>query len=242
MKYHTDRLTTSGVLGTAASLLVSHLLSFGSIALLLGVPLYFLQLSLDMPTVLRSGRVTANYWGWLGVITLVSQVLCSMVMYLTYQLMRGRSPSLGLVLRKSLGAAPAGLGAALLVGLVIAAGTVFLFVPGYIAGATFSVAVPAAVVEHLSPVDALNRSAALTKGHRWRLFGIILIIGLLSMLGIVATIALLRDASAATFALVYSIVLLSFQLWQSISVSVAYHHLRVLKEGVDLEQLAAAFD
>lgn len=64
-----------------------------------------------------------------------------------------------------------------LVGVVLisyVAGTVgllLLVVPGAIIGMMLFVAVPVCVTEKLGVVDSLSRSRALTKGHRWRIFG-----------------------------------------------------------------------
>lgn len=54
-------------------------------------------------------------------------------------------------------------------------GLILLVAPGVMLGLAWQVAVPAAMVEGLSPAEALARSASLTRGRRWSLFGLTLI-------------------------------------------------------------------
>ncbi|HEU0098510.1 MAG TPA: hypothetical protein VFQ67_07020 [Allosphingosinicella sp.] len=55
-------------------------------------------------------------------------------------------------------------------------GFLLLIVPGVILYVMWSVAAPALVEERLGPVEALGRSSDLTRGTRWKVFGLILIL------------------------------------------------------------------
>ncbi len=56
------------------------------------------------------------------------------------------------------------------VGMMI--GFIFLFFPGVMLAVTWSVAAPALASEDLGVIEALGRSADLTRGHRWKIFGL----------------------------------------------------------------------
>src|ERR1700722_8945161 len=66
------------------------------------------------------------------------------------------------------------LGLALLYALALVFGLVLLLVPGFILLVMWAVVVPACLVEGLGPIESMSRSAALTKGHRWPIFGIMI--------------------------------------------------------------------
>lgn len=62
-------------------------------------------------------------------------------------------------------------------------GMVLLIIPGLIASVVWAVATPAMVAEGLGPIEALRRSADLTRGLRWRIFGLAVVIGIADMVG-----------------------------------------------------------
>lgn len=72
------------------------------------------------------------------------------------------------------------LGLGILLGLGVAAGAVFLIVPGVILGLAWSVAMPALVLEDRGVFAAFGRSAALTRGRRWSIFLLLLLVGLVT--------------------------------------------------------------
>lgn len=55
-------------------------------------------------------------------------------------------------------------------------GFVLLFVPGVILYMMWSVAAPSLVEERLGPIEALGRSRYLTRGARWKIFGLMLVV------------------------------------------------------------------
>jgi hypothetical protein len=118
------------------------------------------------------------------------------------------------------------------------------------------VATPACVVERLGPIRSMGRSRALTKGHRWKIFGLILvvvipalivstvIVGVMARLGL-GTMLQVGGLTAARVSLSQVISLIWTAIWTAffaILGVVSYHDLRVAKEGVDTEQIAAVFE
>ncbi len=135
--------------------------------------------------------------------------------------------------------------------LAVVLGLFLLVVPGVLILVATCVAIPAAVVERPGIVAAIRRSFALTRGNRWGLFGaglaIVLIqsvlAGVVQAAATIAATAALAPQQAPIAAMVTS--QLGSALFSGlpvIAISVAYHDLRVAKEGVDTAALAQVFE
>jgi hypothetical protein len=99
----------------------------------------------------------------------------------------------------------------------------------------------------------------LTKGHRWKIFGLILVVvlpalivtavvaGVMAKLGLGSRlqIGVFVNSSAANITWAQVVGLIWTAIWTAffaILGVVSYHDLRVAKEGVDTEQIAAVFE
>ena len=143
----------------------------------------------------------------------------------------------------------------LLMSLVVGLGFVLLVIPGIILGVGLALAVPAVVLEPgMSPSAALSRSWELTRGSRWRIFGlgltllVLLYVPFVAVTGLFALILPRATVDALGQASVGSIVALSigglvqmliYPLFYCV-LTVTYYDLRVRKEGFDLELLASS--
>jgi uncharacterized membrane protein len=78
------------------------------------------------------------------------------------------------------------LGASILLSLAVAIGFVLLIVPGIIFGLMFMFATFIVIERELGPIDAMNESHRLTRGHKWQLFGFVLLLVLVNLLGLLA--------------------------------------------------------
>ena len=90
--------------------------------------------------------------------------------------LRGRHFTIGEALSKGFRRFWPVLGVAIVSGLIVMVGSVLLLVPGLIALCMLYVAIPACVVEEWGVTQSLTRSAELTKGYRWPIFGLILLV------------------------------------------------------------------
>ena len=118
---------------------------------------------------------------------------------------------------------------------------VALVAPGLFLITVWWVAVPATVVERTGVVASLGRSFELTRGHRWQVFGIIMIIYVGQTVLEQLTAGLL--ASAPIFSATLSVVItVAFTAYFAVATAVCYHDLRVLKEGVGIDDIAKVFD
>jgi hypothetical protein len=134
----------------------------------------------------------------------------------------------------------------LYIGLGIA--FVLLIIPGIWLYATWGVAAPALLIEHLGPLSALGRSSRLVRGRWWATAGVLLVAFLMTTIGasivsgILTAIALTSNPSIG-FAVLISVLSaivsgLIVQPFQATVVTVLYYDLRVRREGYDLHVLA----
>jgi len=111
----------------------------------------------------------------------------------------GKPAKLGEVLAHALGNAFPIFVIYLLCALIWIFGSVVLFVPACIFGTWFSVVVPAYVTEKPGIFGAFSRSRALTKGHRWGVFGLwVLMVVILYIVAMVIELPLIMPMFKAT--------------------------------------------
>jgi uncharacterized membrane protein len=143
----------------------------------------------------------------------------------------------------------------LLSGLGILVGLILLIVPGIMLYIMWSVAAPALVEERLGPVEALGRSRDLTRGARWKIFGLSLVliviywlfsalIGVLTVMwyGGMTDFAALASQGLPLAYLLFSAVIqtITSAVWGVIQSSL-YVELRDWKDGPATEKLADIF-
>ena len=111
------------------------------------------------------------------------------------------------------------------------------------------ITIQACVVEQLGPIASINRSAELTKGYRWHIFGllVLLFIGAIVFVVIFSMVVtaifpgnfmLLTKAKVGVFFIVSTF---STAFFGTMS-SVVYYDLRAVKEGLTIDSLADIFD
>jgi hypothetical protein len=234
-------------LSRALSVLSRNFLPFFGINLVAVVPDVWVQ-AMTSPFIapaagslgLRGGTITTIV---LWLLALVSSVLSKAVLiHGTLQDMLGRPLNFGESLRVGFSRFFPVIGVGLIVGILTGLGF-FLIFPAAIVYTMWFVAAPACVVERLGPLESMSRSGALTKGYRWRIFGMLFLLWIVSVIitGIVAAIfyRTVGTVAAIVGVLIWAAVYGGFF---SVFVAVTYHDLRVAKEGVDTEQIASVFE
>jgi hypothetical protein len=135
-----------------------------------------------------------------------------------------------------------------------ALGFLVSLIPAAILYLMWLLAIPACVIERLGPFRSLGRSRVLTKGHRWKLFGLALAVLIpVAIIGaVIAGVAIAVGTGAAfglpatitrtlpqTLGLVWTAIWTAFY---AVLGGVAYHDLRIAKEGIGTDQIAAVFE
>lgn len=141
----------------------------------------------------------------------------------------------------------------MLTGLVVFIGFMFFVIPGIIFLAGLILAIPAVVIEGKRAGAALARSWELTRGSRWRMLGLLLVLIILLYIPLAAIGGIIAifvpgagsilstpnvTLSVAAVALSGLAQIFIYPLFYCV-LTIAYYDLRVRKEGFDLEVLAS---
>lgn len=173
------------------------------------------------------------------------------VTYGTVSTLAGERARLGAMLGAGLRRGLAVAGTGLLVWLATLAGMLLLVVPGVMVMVATAVAIPAAVVERPGVVGAFRRSLELTRGHRWPLLAagaaiVAILWVLVALTQIAATLAVAalvpREQAAGAYLVASQLGNVLFSALPLVGIAVAYHDLRVAKEGLDTSALARVFE
>jgi hypothetical protein len=229
------------VLADALRLFLARAVPFIGLSLIAFAPTFVLGL-------LVSGSAGTSSAALYGFVTVIIRLACSSlanaaIIYGVVQELRGRGFTFGDSLRIGFARLGPVIGLSLLVGILVTLAAILLVVPGIIVWCVYAVVVPVCVVETLGPTASMTRGAFLTKGNRWRIFGIFALIFIASLVvgGIVGGLAGLtggvRIVQLATFAIEAVI-----GAFNAVVVGVLYYQLRVAREGADIEKIAAVFD
>jgi hypothetical protein len=137
----------------------------------------------------------------------------------------------------------------ILAALGILGGFVLFIVPGVIFSLMWTVIMPVRVAENTGITATLGRSAELTRGHRGAIFLLDIMIGILAIvldfvirpLSGLSLLTTAADTIPVTFIVLTAVVRIVTYMIGATLVASIYYELRVIKEGVGPEQLAAIF-
>ncbi len=238
-----------GVLGRSFSILFQNIVPFGVIALLFTLPSSLIFLASGTQLVTPTGVPADGFAGVIALVMVVQLVSYTVatgsLVYGTFQALRGRRPGLGACLGRGFRLILPVIGVMIVYWIAMMVGFVLLIIPGFIVLIMFWLALPAAVVERPGVFASLSRSRALTKGSRWRILGLILVVGII--VGVVSAIVSFgvgfENPGEIGVGSILNLIVSAFTtaMW-AIASAVAYHDLRVAKEGLNIEDLAAVFD
>jgi hypothetical protein len=140
----------------------------------------------------------------------------------------------------------------ILTGFVVVLGLMLFLIPGFILLSGLALATPAMVIEALpTSTGAMGRSWALTRGHRLKVFGALLVVLVLMYIPFIALGGIAAasissgggtgSVSGQFIVLTATAALLSTLIWPLFYcvLTVSYYDLRVRKEAFDLEVLAS---
>lgn len=225
------------VFGRSFEVFTRHFILFFVLTLVPSVPLLVLPF---IPPEAFASTFVIGLAGFL-LVFVCGMLASAAVTYGVVQDLRGRpftfSESLAVALRRLLPL----LGVSFCFGFMAMLGMILLVIPAFIVMCVYYIAPQACVVERKGVFASLSRSAALTKGHRWRILGIVIVLMLVNIavgyvLGLVlaglSTLAALVTGAWQVLAGAFSAVL----------GAVLYFQLRSVKEGFELDQIVSVFD
>lgn len=187
-----------------------------------------------------------------GLLTWIGGILLQgTVVKVAVDSLHGKTSRFGDVLQVGVGKFLPLLGLAIIMGVSIGLGMILFLVPGLILAVLWAVAAPGVVVERRDIFQALQRSRDLTQGHRWSVFGLLIIYFVVSMIIGMAAGAL-SVAMGGTFSAIGSTPAIGMTVGpltniitgvvSSAGVAAMYHELRVAKDGSAAEDVASVFD
>lgn len=147
--------------------------------------------AINMPSV-QTGTFSfgAGYVSQIGVTgiaaLITAAILQGALIYGAIQDLNGVRPDIGACLATGLRAFLPLIGVGILFALGVAAGLVLLLVPGFMILCAWCVAVPSLVAERTGVFGAFSRSAQLTRGNRWRIFALLVVVWVVSV--VIATV------------------------------------------------------
>ena len=174
---------------------------------------------------------------------LVYAISQAALLHAALQDLRGRALDLGATAARALSRTLPILATMFLTAMAIWFSAALLIIPAFIVWMMLSVAIPVCVDETANPFTAMGRSAELTKGYRWQIFGIQIVY---FAVFIILNLAL-RTAIAASFSL-QMVELLTFPIgvvgssYGAVLTATMYYALRAAKEGPEGNNLAMVFD
>jgi hypothetical protein len=233
-------VSVGAVLSQSLAVFLANLVPFVVIALILLLPslLYEIAFLADPEAAYSAGGLVA-----VVIQMILSQLTTAAITYGALQYLNGHAVGVGECLSRGLSLILPVIGVAILTGLIVGIGAILLIVPGLIAAVMLWVAIPAAVVERRGVIESLKRSAELTKGYRWSVFGILLIIVVAGIVvGFVVQFILLPVGGYSLYAVGTWVVQAAFGAFSATAAAVGYYFLRVAKEGADIVEIARVFD
>jgi hypothetical protein len=245
-----ERFRLGAVASRSFSVLFKNIVPFGILYLAVNAPASIYALTLD-------GYADADRDPGVRILNLVEvflgTVVAAAVTFATVQELRGRRVGFGEFFGRGLAQGGAAIRAALLAGLLLILAFVALIIPAVVLYTMWWVVIPVAVIERPGAVASLRRSAELTRGNRWRVFA--LIAGfLLCVFAVGIGLGLATGLGVGLFAagdivLVHRLTIVVMWLWstflmaaQAVLTAVSYYYLRVAKEGIGIDDIAAVFD
>lgn len=257
--YQSDRLEIGRVFSmTFAVIARNALLFFGAGLVVSGIPAVLFQYYLASSMTAIGGSTSPDqilmiysHFGlfflpyWVFTVA-VGTLLHAGIARAAIEDLGGRRPGLRDCFFSAVGVLLPAIGVALLIGIGSALGMLLLVVPGVILWLGWSVAIPVLVGERGGVFESMRRSRTLTRGSRWAIFALFLIlvlvvwivqivVGLVGGLTVAFAGAYLGTALASGVASGLSTVLMTT------AAATLYVELRRVKDGTGIDELARIF-
>jgi hypothetical protein len=236
------------VLGRSLSIFRRNFVAFSLLAGLVMLPyLVALLANIQHPNAplaatMVGGRMTPSGRLWTFLLPVLQTAAQAAVVSGTMTALSGQSVGIAEMARNAARRFWPTLGVVILQGFGVVFGLVLLVVPGLIALAMLYVAIPVCVIEQRGVTASLNRSAALTKGHRWSVFGLLLVVtlGSVVVMLLVEQVALMTVGPIGQAIAEYAEQVVYIPSTAIVG-TVVYQALRTAKEGPDIETVAEVF-
>ena len=247
------QFSIGNVIGGSIGVYARNFVSFTILALLIGVINVALGLLTPQPT---EAEIMAGQLSWgsmaLGGIAaiLVYGLTQAAIIYGTFQDLRGQRAGVGDCIARGLATMIPVIVGSILLSLAIGVASIFLLIPGLILALMWWVYIPVVVIEGKGIIGSFGRSRELTRGRRWHILGLLIVVILLAfaasfVVGLIIGVALIdsgQGGSVLVATLLQYVVGSVVTAFSSILVAVGYYYLRAEKEGINVDDIARVFD
>jgi hypothetical protein len=228
---------------------VRNFIPFTLVAVLLHAPLLIWLVTVGLDPQSSAQRMVDHFFTYpIYIVTATSTVIPSLLTYRVVQELNGRKVSMWTSLRFGLRGLPPAILLALVLHLIHKLPVAGVLVSS-IATCVYYVVAPAAVAERLGPLRAFARSAELTRGRRWGIYGLSLLLGVIALAILFVWIMpriehgfALAIASVVSSSIAFNVLYGLLGLYSGIVQAVSYALLRQDKDGTSLEELARVFE
>ena len=254
-----SKLDIGRVIGGTFEVLGRNIVTFGVLALVLtGIPsaivAFFQASNLDPSAAfaMRPGYFRAM--GFSGLAALITNaILQGALVYGTVQDMNGQRAGIADCLANGLRSFLPLIGLTILLFIAVFFGFILLIVPGIMMACAWCVAVPSLVAERTGVFGAFSRSADLTRGNRWRIFALFIVVWIVALVigAVIGAIAMAATFGGALDPIAFARSPVSIvgnvvsntlsSLVTSAGVAVLYVELRKAREGASPQWLAEVF-
>lgn len=265
MRFPLGEMTVGDILDRGLKLLFSRLPVFYGLNLLVLLPLIIVQvvgpLALGGGNALDPAAMVAG--GGLALLAVFITLICqpiatAAILHIVMEEYAGRRPSMGAALSFALSRFLTLLGASILVGLLVMVGMLLCCIPGIYFAIVYAFVGQVVVLERLGATEAMQRSQKLVTGYWWRVFGVLVLIGVANAIvqgvlgaGLEAVMPSqevipvqggarieINPVNHVVTTLVGQFVSILFTTYIAVCTTLLYLDLRIRKEGFDLELAA----
>jgi hypothetical protein len=253
----TVQFSIGRVIGDSFGVYARNFVSFSFLALLIGVLqlLYVLFLfnpaefeaAQNDPEQLQQMMAQFNWGGFVlyfVVVMVVGTLTQAAIIYGTFQDLRGQRATIGACIARGLTSVIPVVVGSILMSLGLMIGFFLLIVPFIILLLMWWAYIPAIVVEGKGIIGAFGRSRELTRGRRWHILGLAIIVFILIWVfyWVVNFIAGTAVSGIVAPTIISYAVLALTTAFNAVVGAVGYYYLRAEKEGIDVNEIARIFD
>jgi hypothetical protein len=264
MKFPLGAMTAGDILDRGLKLLLARLPAFYLINLIVLMPLILIQIILpiaigehDLDQNALIATVGLVYLG-LFIALLLQPIATAAMLHIVMEEYAGRRPTVKQAFAFAFNRFFSLLGAIILVGLLELVGCCCFIIPGVYFWITYAFVSQVVVLERLGATDAMSRSQSLISGHRWRVFGVLVLVFVASIIiQVVVAQGLqfllpsqeiipaegrirvsINPVNHIVNTIIGQLVDILFRAFLAVCMTLLYLDLRIRKEGFDLELAA----
>ncbi len=238
-----ENFGVGAVMGTSFRVFARNFIPFVLIAGVLNAPIIVWTMSVFNDNF--TGLSSSYTWGTRFLEMVINAFITATITYGVVKELQGQRASIGACIANGFKRMLPALGVALITGLAVGGAFILLIIPGIIVYCMLYVSVPVSVVEQPGVLASLRRSRELTAGHKGQVFGILLLIfimtfGITMLLGNVIKLDTMSHIRTYLYAVLG--VQIVFGAFGAVVAAVTYTSLRGDKEGTSANDLASVFE